>query len=238
MFFIKIAMCVLWFGLVAAEMLILGLIRFRDPSLAHIWASSFSRGVEKILGVRVDIRNAHLLRAPPPFIIVGNHQSAVDIFVHARCVPPRTVGIGKRELIWMPIFGQIFYLTGNLFINRKNKMKARSTLQDAIEGMLQKKLNIYMFPEGTRNRSARQLLPFKKGAFAMAIEAKVPILPVVAQRFDSWSDIVRSGVVRVDVLQPISTVGLKEGDTPKLMEQCFSVMQATYQGISKVKEPK
>lgn len=95
---------------------------------------------------------------------------------------------------------------------------------------------MWIYPEGTRNTNG-DLLPFKKGAFYLAIQAQVPIIPVVYSSFSSFYDIstklFTSGTIRVEVLDAVPTSGLTVADVPTLLDTCHQAMRSTFLHISK-----
>jgi len=120
-----------------------------------------------------------------PKVIVGNHQNTFDVVTISAAVRPGVVSIGKKSLKWVPFFGQLYWLSGNILIDRKNSTKAAGTINSTAEKMREDNLSIWMFPEGTRS-IGRGLLPFKTGAFHTAIQANVPIIPIVMSSTDSF----------------------------------------------------
>ena len=94
-----------------------------------------------------------------------------------------------------------------------------------------------MFPEGTRNKGATKLLPFKKGAFYLAIAAQVPIVPVVSCPVKPLIDLenrkVTPGVAHIEVLEPIPTIGLTEADVDTLVATTHERMQKAYEELSR-----
>ena len=103
-------------------------------------------------------------------------------------------------------------------------------LESAREAIEKRGVSVWIFPEGTRNRGAAHMLPFKKGAFHLAIAAQVPIVPIVQQHvlsyFDLWRLRFRTGPVTVRVLDPIPTIGMRMADVPKLMADVRAKMDA------------
>lgn len=95
--------------------------------------------------------------------------------------------VAKRELFYAWPFGLAAWLSGLIFINRMQTNKARSALFDAAEVVKEKRIKLWIFPEGTR-RNTGELHPFKKGAFHMAIAAQLPILPVVFSTYQTFLD--------------------------------------------------
>lgn len=207
--------------------LLVGICRPFNPDNSRIFAWLYSRPALPILGVRLHAQVAPMLEQPPGFVIVVNHQSNYDLFVLGTVVPPRTVALGKKSLKWLPLFGQLFWLGGNVLIDRSNAYKARRALQTTRQTLREQNTSIWVFPEGTRNPGAT-LLPFKKGAFHMAVEAGVPIVPLCVSGYRRSMDLRRwqSATVMVRSLSPIPTAGLSQKDVPALIEQCQAQMQA------------
>ena len=134
----------------------------------------------KLLRIDIELQNAELLTKETPCIFVANHRSALDIFTMGSIVPPNTIAIGKRELIFIPFFGLLFWGLGNILINRQKRKEALNSLEKAEFTVKKTGKSIWLFPEGTRNRTDQPLLPFKKGAFYLAASTGVSIVPVVA----------------------------------------------------------
>ncbi|MBT2338973.1 MULTISPECIES: lysophospholipid acyltransferase family protein [Pseudomonas] len=179
-----------------------------------------------ILRLRFRADVATLVNKPQSCVIIANHQSNYDLFVFGNVVPRRTVCIGKKSLKWVPLFGQLFWLAGNVLIDRGNAIKARQSMLTTTHTLQHEDTSIWVFPEGTRNLG-EDLLPFKKGAFQMAIAAGVPIVPVCVSnyvkhmRLDRW----RSGDILIRSLPPIPTAGMTMDDMPQLIAQCREQMR-------------
>ena len=92
--------------------------------------------------------------------------------------------MGKKELQYMPILGQFMTLSGSVFVDRGNNAAAVRSLEAAGETIRTRHTSLWMFPEGTRTmRPHHDMKPFKKGAFHMAVQAEVPIVPVVCENY-------------------------------------------------------
>ncbi len=225
LYIVRMFLMGLHFIAVGALGLLIGLCRPFHPDNSRVFARLYSRPAIRILGLTLDAQVQPLFNQPPGCVIIANHQSNYDLFVLGQVVPRRTVCIGKKSLKWVPLFGQLFWLGGNVLINRSNAYQARRALQTTTR-TLQRDTSIWVFPEGTRNQ-AEDLLPFKKGAFQMAIDAGVPIVPLCVSRYarsvrlNRW----RAGRVAVRSLPAISTQGLTSKDIPQLMQQCREQMQ-------------
>lgn len=207
--------------------LILGLCRPFNPDNSRLCARLYSVPALVILRLKMHAEVKGLLEHQRSCVIVCNHQSNYDLFVVGRVVPPRTVTIGKQSLKWVPFFGQLFWLAGNVLINRGDAAHARQAMLTTTDTLQHKDTSIWVFAEGTRNLG-KGLLPFKKGAFQMAIAAGVPIIPVCVSnyardmRLNSWD----AGKVMIRALPEIPTSGLTLDDMPQLIERCHAQMNA------------
>lgn len=153
-------------------------------------------------------------------------------------VPHRTVTIGKKSLRWIPIFGQIYWLAGNVLIERGDAAQAKAAMLKTTDTLQHKNTSIWVFAEGTRNLG-NGLLPFKKGAFQMAIAAGVPIVPLCCSNYKRTMRLSRwhSGPLRIRALAPMSTAGMTLDDMPALMERCRSQMAECIAALDAVAEP-
>jgi len=119
-----------------------------------------------------------------PAVFIGNHQTELDVLMLG-CIFPKYCSVtAKKSLKNTPFLGWFMALSGTVFIDRANANSARHAMTGAAEEMTKHKQSVYMFPEGTRSYAKEpMLLPFKKGAFHLAIQAGVPIVPVVVANY-------------------------------------------------------
>lgn len=183
--------------------------------------------ITKILGFDVEVRIPESVKNLGPVIYVANHQNSYDVFTMANAVQPSTVSVGKKSLKWIPIFGQMYWLTGNLLIDRKNTSKAMGFINLTATKIKEKKLSIWMFPEGTRSRG-RGLLPFKTGAFRTAALANVPIVPICASnqvdtiKLGRWNN----GKIIIEFLDPIYIAENNPAGARHAAEEAHKLMKA------------
>jgi len=203
-----------------------------------IWISSSLRFIyRKIFGIDVDIENKSFLTSDKPFIIIANHQSSIDFMLMMHCWPPtgNCTPLAKKEIIYAGPFGLACWLSGVVFIDRLNSSKARDTIEKLAERINRENISIWVFPEGTRN-STKELLPFKKGAFHLAIQAQVPLLPIVISSYSSFYDKrnkkFNTGNVKVKVLEPIQTTGLSTEDATRLSAEAHDLMQREFDKLN------
>jgi len=164
-----------------------------------------------------------------PAVFIGNHQTELDVLMLGYIFPRYCSVTAKASLKRLPFLGWFMSLSGSVFIDRKNTKNAREAMTGAAEEMRRENQSVYMFPEGTRSYYKEPgLLPFKKGAFHLAIQANVPIVPVVVANYSeilhvpSWR--FRSGEILVKVLKPIPTTRLKASDVDDLARDTRELM--------------
>jgi 1-acyl-sn-glycerol-3-phosphate acyltransferase len=214
--------------------MLIGLCRPFNPDNSRLCARIYSVPALRILGLKLEMEAQALMQHPRSYVIVANHQSNYDLFVLGSLLPKRTVSIGKKSLKWVPLFGQIYWLAGNVLINRANAEQAKQAMLTTTDTLQHRDTSIWVFAEGTRNLG-KGLLPLKKGAFQMAIKAGVPIIPLCASNYKNHMRLNRwhSGTVKVRSLAPIPTVGLGLDDMPALMGRCHAQMQECIQSMDR-----
>ena len=162
-----------------------------------------------------------------PYIVVSNHESFVDILLISH-LPWEMKWLSKVELFRIPVLGWLMRLAKDIPVKRGEGRSAIEAMQHCRE-KLERKVSVMIFPEGTRSETD-DMLPFKDGAFRLAIDSGVPILPLVvtgsrtALHKHSW----RFGRSRAEVrvLEPVGVEGLKRSDVPALRDKVFTIIAA------------
>lgn len=195
-----------------------------------------ARQISKLLGLTWELRGRENIIQDSGCVVVINHQSAIDLLVLAELWPvlQRCTVIAKREVFYLWPFGLACWLWGTIFIDRLNVERAQSTVNKTGETIRTKQAKVCMFPEGTRH-GGPDLLPFKKGAFHVAIASQTAVLPVVVSRYhflDSERHIFDKGSSIISILPPIRTEGLTRADLDSLMSKTHSVMSEAYTQLS------
>ncbi|MGR7023010.1 wax ester/triacylglycerol synthase family O-acyltransferase [Geodermatophilus sp. URMC 62] len=161
-----------------------------------------------LAGVRLDVQGAEHL-ATRPAVFLFNHQSQLDVLVLAKLLRGGFTGVAKKELAKTPGFGLAFRLADVAFVDRGDPAQARKALEPAVE-RLREGISLVIAPEGTRSATPT-LGAFKKGAFHVAMQAGVPIVPIVLRNTGElmWrgATTIHPGVVQVRVLPPVPTDG-------------------------------
>jgi 1-acyl-sn-glycerol-3-phosphate acyltransferase len=175
-----------------------------------VWASGSHIEVEGLENVGLD----------HPQIIASNHQSWFDVFALAAIIPKRYRFIAKEELRRIPLFGLAWASAGHISVNRKDRSQAIRALDTAAALMRKDNSTVVIFPEGTRSPTG-ELLPFKKGAFMMALQTGFEIVPAACigtraiQKKGDWR--VRPGRIIVRFGPPIDTSQFDEEHREELM---------------------
>lgn len=236
MYYLRAFLVILWVPLFSLAGMLICLSKWGDINLTYRLAHLLSQGLLFISGIRIEVEGIEHLEAHQPCIYVGNHQSGFDLATFGHVFPHRTVSIGKKEIKWIPLFGLAFAASGNIMIDRKNRTRSVADLNRAVESMKREKKCIWIFPEGTRNRTGEGLLPFKKGAFYMAIQGQVPVLPLVCSPIGEIVSAKKRklgpGVIRIRVLPPIMTQGMNEKDVERLSAEVREKMLEALRGLS------
>lgn len=174
----------------------------------------------RIAGMNVVVRGEEHIWSDRPAVFLFNHQSNSDFLIMAKLLKKDVVAIAKKELEMSPI-GPFFKAAGVIFIDRKNKDKAIKAMQPAVDA-LKNGTSIAIAPEGTRSYDYT-LGSFKKGGFHLAMQAGVPIIPVVIKNAHDimarGAAYLQPGQVEVVVLPPVSTTSWTKTNLPKKIEE-------------------
>jgi putative phosphoserine phosphatase / 1-acylglycerol-3-phosphate O-acyltransferase len=189
----------------------LGLLNRSRREGANVATSVGSDLCLALAGVRLRTVGEENLWARRPAVFIFNHQSSIDMPVLGALVRRDLTGVAKKEAARDPRFAPIGFLVDVAYVDRGNTGQAKAALAPVVE-KLQDGVSIAIAPEGTRSATPR-LGRFKKGAFHIAMQAGVPIVPIVIRNAGDvmWkgSPLIRKGTVDVAVLEPVATEGWK-----------------------------
>ncbi|GAB5413769.1 MAG: HAD-IB family hydrolase [Congregibacter sp.] len=176
-------------------------------------ATNFSIGLfadtaSALINLDLKVSGEENLWAERPAVFIFNHQSKADVVICAKLLRRDMAGVGKQEIKKMPVIGKVLELGGVVMIDRKNASSAIEAMRPLVDAMRNEGRSVALAPEGTRTISPN-LGPFKKGAFHLAIQAGVPIVPIVIHNAGDVAPkgdfVFRPATVRVDVLPPVDT---------------------------------
>lgn len=167
-----------------------------------------------------------------PYVAVSNHESYADIFLISH-LPWEMKWLSKETMFKIPCMGWMMRMAGDIEIRRGERTSTIQAMNEARD-RLRHRVSVMIFPEGTRSRDG-ELLPFKDGAFRLALEAGVPILPIVVAGTRSCmakgTFRFQRSRARVKVLPPIETTGLTIDDVATLREKTRTVIAEAHKGL-------
>lgn len=169
-----------------------------------------------------------------PYVVVSNHESYADIFLISM-FPWEMKWMAKTTVFKIPLMGLMMKWSLDIVVKREDREGAIRAIQDGRD-RLKRKVSLMIFPEGTRSRT-REMLPFKDGAFKLAIEAGAPILPIVVAGtragMAKGTFQFKPAVAGARVLAPIETAGLTPGDLPALKARVRAVIEEGRQALAR-----
>jgi len=193
-------------------------LRLLGPEYAQLAQWTVARFFKYVMilfvGVHFEVDDPEeWLKNTRPCVMIGNHQTELDVLMIGSVFPKYTSVTAKKSLKRVPILGWFMSLSGTVFIDRANRDSAISAMAGAADVIRKTRQSVFMFPEGTRSYYREPgLLPFKKGAFHLAIQAGVPIIPVVVENYSHILYVqgkkFNSGTIKVKILEPIQTTNL------------------------------
>lgn len=225
----------MWFAVVAvmwtAPMAILQFVSHRfDPTARNFKRTArwWAHTILTLSGIRVRVIDRARLDPERPYVFVSNHQNLLDILALSSALPYPFGFVAKAELARVPFLGFAIRNSASVFIDRSDPRSAVTSLRSAGE-RIRSGNSVLLFVEGTRSFSGR-LQPFKKGAFSVAVEAGVPMVPVAIldayRRMNEQERTMRGGTIHVVVGEPIPLDGKTRRDIPDLMDVTRSRLTA------------
>lgn len=211
-----------WFTSIAllAPLLIALVLITKNENFIYSPVRLFIRAGLAMVRVRVEVSGLERLDPNQTYIFTPNHQSLIEVPLFVAYLGRNPAYLGKKEVFKYPVFGYGIRLIGVVPVDRSNSPAAVESAKLATENLRRGKSYV-VYPEGTRSRDGH-LLPFKKGAFMMAIDAGVPIVPVTvsgATKIMPKAKVkVFPSTVRLTIHEPISTAGYSKENVVELMK--------------------
>jgi len=168
------------------------------------------------------------------YVVVANHISNLDPPFHIAALPMSVRFLAKKELFRIPIFGRAMRSIGIVETDRTARTAAHRTINEQVGKIAERGLSLMIYPEGTRSRNA-ELRQFKKGAFRIAVDNGMPILPTaVGGTEKAWRPggvLLRGGRIRMKIFPPIETAGLGKEDLGSLRDRAHDLVAAGYEEL-------
>lgn len=173
-----------------------------------------------------------------PYVVVCNHQSLADV-VLVGSLPWESKWISKKAIFRLPFLGQMMWMAGDVSVRRDDR-ESRSQAYDELRKWLERGASVMIFPEGTRSRTG-EMLPFRNGAFRLAIEAGVPVLPLAVA---GTRDAIRKGSLlfgraraEVAILEPEPSTGWEMDDVAAFRERVKDRIREARDGLRGERSP-
>lgn len=195
---------------------------YRTFRMGRMW----NWAVAKCMGITFTISGTEKVVPGESYIITPNHQSFADIMALFVSLPVPFRWVIKKELLKIPLFGRALGATGAICLDRSDRTQSVKSLQEGAN-KLGEGWSVLIYPEGTRTPDGL-LHAFKKGAFMMAVQTGIPILPVICNGafkiMPKNSMLFRPGHVTLTIGDPILTKGLTENSVADLMERTWQAI--------------
>jgi 1-acyl-sn-glycerol-3-phosphate acyltransferase len=200
--------------------------------MAHFWAYF----ILKLFRIHVDISGVAILAERKRRIIIVNHQSNLEILWPCLIMPHDYFAIGKKEILYIPFFNLLWWASAMILVDRSNKENAMRTMKTVEERLIKEHSCLLIAPEGTRANHG-ELLPFKKGAFHIALKTGVSIYPIVASGagkcMPKGALLPMPGTIHVRCLDPIDTSAWTLESLDTEIEKIRTLMQSALVEIDK-----
>ena len=205
----------------APQALLLGTL-CKQPNWIYWWANWGARNWLRLTGVKVKVTGREHLDPGQPYVFVSNHRSYLDASPLFAFTGRQMGAIAKKELLKAPILGYAMGFVNVIAIDRSNRERAVETIKIATD-RLRSGISFMVCPEGTRAQPG-EMLPFKKGAFHMAVAAGVPIVPIALKNSDvlmgKGSGEAWPGTIDMVMMPPVDTAWVKtDEDLDTLVKQ-------------------
>ena len=219
----------IWTIICGTSAIIMAAINAKSPMVTRIMRA-WGWVITKLAGVKVTVEGVEHVDPDASYVIVSNHLSNVDPPIHIAYLPTSVRFLAKKELFKVPIFGHAMRAIGIVETDRTGNAAAHRTINEGVARVIELGVSLIIYPEGHRSRDG-SLHPFKKGAFRIAVDNDMDILPAsITGTWDAWppgSKTLRGGKARITLHPPIPTNDLGPADLNDLRDQVSDIIQGT-----------
>lgn len=192
----------------------------REPALFSWWTRAWGRLMFFFMGLRISCEGFERIDRSAPCVLAANHQNGLDIPLVALALPMTFSFVAKAELEHAPFLGAALKASPSVFVDPRDPRRSIESLRKAGRE-IREGTSVLVFPEGARSYDGR-MTAFRKGAFQLAFEAQVPMIPVTivdaVAVFNEKKRAARPGRIRVVVGEPVGLAGLDRRSLPGVME--------------------
>jgi 1-acyl-sn-glycerol-3-phosphate acyltransferase len=191
--------------------------------LVHTWI------LMHLVGIFMQVKNKNHIKKGQAYVITPNHSSYLDIVILYQTFTQYFVFMGKKELANVPVFN-IFFKKMNITVDRKSSMSGKRAM-DRCATELDKGHSVVVFPEGTISENVPEMLKFKNGAFKLAIDKQVPVIPITfftnhkrLEMAGLFCGKAGPGIAKAVIHEPIPTKGMTDKDLVPLRDKVFNII--------------
>ncbi|NNF04331.1 MAG: 1-acyl-sn-glycerol-3-phosphate acyltransferase [Rhodothermales bacterium] len=222
--------CALWAGLMTVISAVGSITHqaiSRDIGVFRRWSRFWARSM--FFGIGFSVRPILRTRLDPDqvYVFAANHQVALDIPAASLAIPTPFGWVAKGELAGTPVLGRAIKASPSVFLDKSSPRRSVESMRLA-GARIRDGLSVIIFPEGARSYE-QKLQPFKRGAFMLAVEAGVPVVPVTIlnayRHFDEKRKLAQPGTIEVAIGEPVSMEGVTRKQIPEIMETVRLAMQ-------------
>lgn len=190
------------------------------------WTAAWARMMFFFMGVRVVCEGGDRIDPSGPVVLAANHQNGLDIPLVSLALPIAFGFVAKAELARVPFLGAAIRFSPSVFVDPTEPRRTLESMRRA-GAEIRSGSSVLVFPEGARSYDGK-LAEFRRGAFQLALEAGVPIVPVTIVDavcvFDERAKVARPGTIRVVVHEPVSLDGMTRRQLPEIMDRVRTAM--------------
>ncbi|HMU69758.1 MAG TPA: lysophospholipid acyltransferase family protein [Chitinophagales bacterium] len=203
--------------------------------LPMLWLCRFiALGLMIFCGIIYRFHDRNKYERNKAYVLIANHRSNLDAPVAAISGKGRVRYLAKKELLKVPVMGQIFAVM-SVYVDRSSPQDRRKSVE-RLKECVKSGDSIFLFPEGTRNKTDQPMIDFKDGAFTIAVQTQTPILPMLYINTDTLmpnsKPLMRPGIIDVYYLPPIEVAGLTDADIPALKQRTRDMLMLRYLELS------
>ncbi|HSR15124.1 MAG TPA: lysophospholipid acyltransferase family protein [Gemmatimonadales bacterium] len=228
-----LVLIVLYTLVIATYLIILTHINDRSRQITPLMRS-WGRLFLFVAGVKMETEGAERLDPNGSYVVVSNHLSNLDAPLHIATMPVSVRFLAKKELFKIPIFGSAMRSIGIVETDRMAGPTAHRAINRQVARVVDLQRSLVIYPEGTRSKDG-ELHAFKKGAFRIAVDNEMPVVPVTISGtqlvWPPGHNIVRPGTVKMVIHAPIPTAGLQARDIDALRDRVHETVTRTWERI-------
>ncbi len=216
-------------GLAAAAVIVTSLVAPTSPFVDWI-ARAWARVILWAGGVRLEVIGAENVDPSASYVVVSNHQSTFDIMAHFVALPIPIRFLAKKELFDVPLLGGALRSLQMVPVDRFSRKAVYGEVEKNATATIAQGNSIIVYPEGTRTTTGEPL-PFKNGAFFIAVHTGLPVLPTTIEgSFEAWlprAKVIKGGTITLVIGTPLPTGHLTVDDAPRLRDRTRTAIVTT-----------